>query len=417
MENVGTSSSTRFGRPKGEFDVVERSLGDARTVTDVDHVEVRPRDLAEVLDALDERPAIAALQVSAAERAVGEHEVAGEADAGRSGVKAEVIGLVAGRVEGLVVVVADLDPLAVLDPVVDVLALGIESPRLDAEGVADGGDVLDVIGVRVREVDPVEVVDVRFDPGDDVEVRARVHERGRLAGDEKDVRGEGPDVACEVVDHDERLVGPRLASFRSAFGQLVESGSWPNVSTPLGAGQDAFVWSNRPPDMYRKGHYGVSLLVFAPIAFVLLAFGRADLALVTGGTMLWLAMLPDVDHRIPGVPHRGPTHSLLFATLVGAGFGAAGFALQTVAAGVVDVGAVAGGVSLAAAGFGLGALTVVAHLLGDALTPAGVNFLWPLSGRTYTLGVWTADNVVANYGLLAAGVFATGAAAYLGVAI
>ena len=169
--------------------------------------------------------------------------------------------------------------------------------------------------------------------------------------------------------------------------------------------------------MYRKGHYGVSLLVFAPIAFVLLAFDRADLALVTGGTMLWLAMLPDVDHRIPGVPHRGPTHSLAFAALVGAAFGAAGVALQTAAGGVaVDVAAVSRGVSLAAAGFALGALTVVAPLLGDALTPAGVNFLWPLSG-TYTLGLWTADSAVANYGLLAIGVFATGAAAYLGVAI
>jgi len=60
---------------------------------------------------------------------------------------------------------------------------------------------------------------------------------------------------------------------------------------------------------------------------------------------------------------------------------------------------------------------VVAHLLGDALTPAGVNFLWPLSGRTYTLGLWRADSVIANYGLLAAGVFATGASAYLGVAV
>ncbi|MFD1599706.1 metal-dependent hydrolase [Halobellus rarus] len=171
--------------------------------------------------------------------------------------------------------------------------------------------------------------------------------------------------------------------------------------------------------MYRKGHFGVSLIVFAPIAFALLAFDRADLALVTGGTMLWLAMLPDVDHRIPGVPHRGPTHSLAFAALVGAAFGAAGVAVQTIAGGeiAVDVATITQGVSLGVAGFALGALTVVAHLLGDALTPAGVNFLWPLSGRTYTLGLWTADNAVANYGLLATGVFATGAAAYLGVAV
>ncbi len=52
--------------------------------------------------------------------------------------------------------------------------------------------------------------------------------------------------------------------------------------------------------MYRKGHYGVSLVVFAPLAFVLVTLGRADLAVVTGGIMLWLTMLPDVDHRLPG---------------------------------------------------------------------------------------------------------------------
>ena len=165
--------------------------------------------------------------------------------------------------------------------------------------------------------------------------------------------------------------------------------------------------------MYRKGHYGVALLVFAPIGFVLLAVDRADLAVVTGGGMLWLAMLPDLDHRVPGIPHRGPTHSLLFATLVGGVFAAAGVALETVTGGPVST----AGVSLPAVGFAIGAVTVLAHLLGDALTPAGVNFLWPVSTRTYTLGLCRADNTMANYGLFAVGVFAAGAAAYLAVAV
>ncbi|RLM59869.1 metal-dependent hydrolase [Halobellus sp. Atlit-31R] len=170
--------------------------------------------------------------------------------------------------------------------------------------------------------------------------------------------------------------------------------------------------------MYRKGHYGVSLLVFAPVGFALVAVGRTDLALVTGGTMLWLAMLPDVDHRIPGLPHRGPTHSLAFAALVGAVFAGVGAALTTVTTGSSSpLGATAGGVSLAAVGFAVGTLAVVAHLVGDALTPAGVAFFWPVSSRTYTLGLWRADNTVANYGLFATGIFAAGAAAYLAVAV
>ena len=164
--------------------------------------------------------------------------------------------------------------------------------------------------------------------------------------------------------------------------------------------------------MYRKGHYGVSLLAFAPIAFALLAVGRADLAAVTGGVMVWLAMLPDLDHRVPGIPHRGPTHSLAFAALVGGVFAAAGAALGSAA----GVGSVAG-VTLPVVGFAIGALAVLAHLLGDALTPAGVNVLWPVSDRTYTVGLCRADDTVANYGLFAVGVFATGAAVYLGAIV
>ncbi|MFB6251529.1 MAG: metal-dependent hydrolase [Halobellus sp.] len=169
--------------------------------------------------------------------------------------------------------------------------------------------------------------------------------------------------------------------------------------------------------MYRKGHYGVSLLVFAPIAFVLLWFEQTNLAVVTGAAMLWLAMLPDVDHHLPGIPHRGPTHSLAFAALVGGAFGAAGVALSDALSGSQTGVAALSGISFGVLGFAIGALAVVAHLLGDALTPAGVNFLWPLSGLTYSLGLWAADNTIANYGLFAAGVFATGAAAYLGVAL
>ncbi|MFC6872337.1 metal-dependent hydrolase [Halobellus marinus] len=170
--------------------------------------------------------------------------------------------------------------------------------------------------------------------------------------------------------------------------------------------------------MYRKGHFGVSLLVFSPIAFVLVAVEQIGLALVVGGVMVWLSMLPDLDHRVPGIPHRGPTHSLLFAALVGAVFAGLGIALKSAGMGSESFAVgIAGGLSLAVLGFAVGSISVVAHLLGDALTPAGVNFLWPLSSRTYTLSLWRANNTLANYGLFAVGIFATGAATYLGFAL
>lgn len=164
--------------------------------------------------------------------------------------------------------------------------------------------------------------------------------------------------------------------------------------------------ADTPAIMYRKGHIGVSLLVFAPVGFWLVRAGHTELAVLTGGVMCWLAMLPDVDHRIPGIPHRGPTHSLLFAAVVGLAFGAVG----TLVGSRVSLDYSFG---LGAFGFFLGATTVLAHLLGDTLTPAGVNYLWPVSGYEYTLSVTPADSTTANYGLFALGVFAVAGATLL----
>ena len=152
--------------------------------------------------------------------------------------------------------------------------------------------------------------------------------------------------------------------------------------------------------MYRKGHLGVSLLVFAPVGYSLVGLGYPVVAAVTGGVMLWFAMLPDIDHRLPMVDHRGPTHSLAFAALIG-GVGAA---LGVAAESVVAVGLP---LSLPAVGFAVGALTVLAHLLGDTLTPMGVNYFWPVSTRSVSLSLTRADNRWANSGLFGLGLLVT----------
>lgn len=164
--------------------------------------------------------------------------------------------------------------------------------------------------------------------------------------------------------------------------------------------------------MYRFGHWGVSLLVFSPLGVALVLAGTPELALVAGGVMCWLAMLPDVDMRIPFISHRGPTHTFAFAGVVGgAGAGLSflilpriGFSTETTT-------------TLASFGFAVGALTVLAHLLGDVLTPMGIRPLWPLSDRTFSLDLWRADNKIANYGLFALGVFSVAAAGYLSVVL
>ena len=63
-------------------------------------------------------------------------------------------------------------------------------------------------------------------------------------------------------------------------------------------------------------------------------------------------------------------------------------------------------------GFAIGALAVLAHLLADSLTPAGVPLLWPFSTRDFSVYLTRADNTLANYVLLAVGICATAAAGF-----
>ncbi len=152
--------------------------------------------------------------------------------------------------------------------------------------------------------------------------------------------------------------------------------------------------------MFKQGHLGVSMLVFGPVGYVLVARGAPELAAVTGLVMVWFSMLPDIDHRLPIIEHRGPTHSLLFAGLIGGVGWTVGLAIETA------VGPVAG-IPLSTVGFGIGALTVIAHLIGDTLTPAGVPYLWPLTGRTVSLSLVGAGNPIANSGLFGLGLVVT----------
>jgi inner membrane protein len=160
--------------------------------------------------------------------------------------------------------------------------------------------------------------------------------------------------------------------------------------------------------VYRTGHYGAALLVYAPVGLVLYPVSSAA-AVVGGAGVLALARVPDYDHRVPLLSHRGPTHTLLFLVVVAGALAAAGWLLGA------QVGVASDRrLAIAALGALAGAVGIGSHLLADALTPAGVPLLWPLSSRDYSLHLIGASNPVANWGLLALGVGAT-AGTYLTV--
>ncbi|ELZ17270.1 membrane-bound metal-dependent hydrolase [Haloterrigena salina JCM 13891] len=151
--------------------------------------------------------------------------------------------------------------------------------------------------------------------------------------------------------------------------------------------------------MYQVGHYGTALLAYAPLGTAVALAGHETAALLGALACVALSTLPDCDQKVPLVEHRGPTHSLVFALLVGAG-------LAGIAATFAGSGSPLLGAGLVGFAFLVGALSICSHLFADALTPMGIRPLWPLSSRRYTLAVTRTANPLANYVLLGLGVAA-----------
>lgn len=172
--------------------------------------------------------------------------------------------------------------------------------------------------------------------------------------------------------------------------------------------------------MFKIGHWGMSLLLWAPVAVVLLRLGYPALALIGGTIMLVFSRVPDKDHDLPLIDHRGITHTLLFAVLIGVVVAIPSYLLGVsgIELAGLDIGPAIGldpALGLGLFGFATGALAIVAHLLADALTPAGVPLLYPLSGWEFSFYFVQASNTIANYGLFVLGLAATVVAGAVGL--
>lgn len=152
--------------------------------------------------------------------------------------------------------------------------------------------------------------------------------------------------------------------------------------------------------MKQTGHYGVALLLYSPIALFLLAQGYNGLALIGGALAIALATAPDCDCVVPFLKHRGVTHTVVFALLIGLLVGTAGWIVGS----HVDV---VTATTFSRFAFVVGTVTVISHLLADVLTPMGVRPFWPLSNRHFTLNLVLAKNWAANVVLFALGATAT----------
>lgn len=164
--------------------------------------------------------------------------------------------------------------------------------------------------------------------------------------------------------------------------------------------------------MYRYGHYGAALAGYSPFGAVALAFGFETAAVGGALVALALAMVPDWDQRVPGIAHRGPTHTVTFAGVVAALSGVGGVFVGWLHPEIGAFLAVGIGVYLGA----VGGVTILSHIAADALTPMGVR---PFGGDgdRYSLGVCRADSTLGNYGLLALGVLVAALASVLGAAV
>jgi inner membrane protein len=124
--------------------------------------------------------------------------------------------------------------------------------------------------------------------------------------------------------------------------------------------------------MHRSGHLGAAGVAYAPLFFWLLGEGQVLAAVLGLGATVVTAGLPDADLRIPGLAHRGATHTLLFAVLAAAGAGGLCLSLGM-------------GRFLSAVVAGSTLLSVVSHLVADGMTPMGIRPFRPLSAARVKL--------------------------------
>lgn len=174
--------------------------------------------------------------------------------------------------------------------------------------------------------------------------------------------------------------------------------------------------------MYQLGHAGFALVTYLPVlalatlhdewlflallGMVLLMDLLVPLSTFTGWKIsVSLALLPDVDGILPGVRHRGVTHTVWFAICASTMAAAGGYVFAMTGP------TLPGGVqSPTLVGLFSGYLVVhavLSHLLADAVTPMGVRPFWPVSAWHVSFDFVPSADVSANTLLFVTGMVGT----------
>ena len=154
--------------------------------------------------------------------------------------------------------------------------------------------------------------------------------------------------------------------------------------------------------MYLLGHLGAAMAAYVLVRRGLSGRGRGGSPLPPALVgLLALTMTPDVDHRVPWLDHRGFTHTVWFAALLGVAVALAATAVDRRLAGGASSPSRSG--RCAARGFAVGAGAVLVHLAADVITPMGIRPFASLSDAGGSLSLVSAADPRANAAMFAAG--------------
>jgi inner membrane protein len=139
--------------------------------------------------------------------------------------------------------------------------------------------------------------------------------------------------------------------------------------------------------MYAMGHYGIVLMMVSPVLYGLLATNMYLTAGIFTVSSFITATLPDIDLKFPMnrfVSHRGFTHTIWFACIVGV---IATLCVVPFVNILSESVAYTMGIVFTGTVFG-----VFAHILGDVITPTGITPFAPF-GQRYSYHITTAKGI------------------------